>query len=101
VLDGAHFVVVSRPGHRVEDVVSTLPELEARMQPIARGTDRLTVSSDATPLVFPIDAVTPDVSSTDIRARAARGDPLTGMVPEPIAVFIRHHRLYEPSEHGE
>jgi nicotinic acid mononucleotide adenylyltransferase len=45
--------------------------------------------------VFLIDAATPDVSSTDIRARVARGAPLAGLVPANVAAYITHHRLYE------
>ncbi len=52
---------------------------------------------DATPRVFLIDAVTPDVSSTMIRARLATGEPLAGLVPEPVAAFIARRRLYEPA----
>ena len=100
VLDGAHFVVVSRPRHPVADLVETLPDLRARMRPITRGTERLSVDADTAPSVFLIDTVTPDVSSTDIRARVARGEPLAGLVPVTVAAYITYHRLYEP-QHGD
>lgn len=35
-----------------------------------------------------------DVSSTEIRARAAVGRPLTGFVPPAVAAYIDEHRLY-------
>jgi nicotinate-nucleotide adenylyltransferase len=35
-----------------------------------------------------------DVSSTDIRARAARGASLDGLVPPAVASYISRHRLY-------
>ncbi len=100
VLDGAHFVVVSRPGHPAADLVETLPDLRTRMRPIARGADRPHVDPNAAPAVFLIDAVTPDVSSTDIRARVVRGEPLGRLVPANIAAYIAHHRLYSP-QRGE
>ena len=96
VLDDAHFVVVSRPGHPVADLVETLPDLRARMQPLTRGSEKLSVDADTAPAVFLIDALTPDVSSTDIRARVARAEPLAGLVPANVAAYIKHHRLYEP-----
>ncbi len=34
------------------------------------------------------------VSSSDIRGRAARGEDLTGLVPEPVQNYIRRERLY-------
>ena len=96
VLDDAHFVVVSRPGHPVANLVETLPDLPPRMRPVTRGGETLRVGADTAPAVFLIDAVTPDVSSSDIRARVARGEPLTGLVPTNVAAYITHHRLYEP-----
>ena len=96
VLDDAHFVVVSRPGHPVADLVETLPDLRPRMQPVTPGSARLRVGADTTPTVFLIDAVTPDISSTDIRAKVARGEPLAGLVPRNVAAYITQHRLYGP-----
>ncbi|HIN11750.1 MAG TPA: nicotinate (nicotinamide) nucleotide adenylyltransferase [Acidobacteria bacterium] len=96
VLDAAHFVVVSRPGHPAADLVETLQDLRTRMRPLTRGAERLSVDADTAPAVFLIDAVTPDVSSTDIRARVARGEPLDGLVPANVAAYITHHRLYTP-----
>ena len=96
VLDAAHFVVVSRPGHPAADLVVTLPDLRTRMRPLTRGAERLRVDANTAPAVFLIDAVTPDVSSTDIRARVARGAPLDGLVPANVAAYIEHHRLYIP-----
>ena len=92
VLDRAHFVVVSRPGHSAPDLAAALPDLRARMRP-ARGSGQ-SIDAHAPPAVFLIDAVTPDISSTDVRARAARGEPLAGLVPASIATYIEHHRLY-------
>ena len=94
MLDNAHFVVVSRPGYPASDLVETLPDLRARMRPLTGGAARLSVDADTAPVVFLIDAVTPDVSSTDIRARVARRDPLAGLVPANVAAYIKHHRLY-------
>ena len=34
------------------------------------------------------------VSASDIRARAARGEDLSGLVPAPVANYIARHRLY-------
>jgi nicotinate-nucleotide adenylyltransferase len=35
-----------------------------------------------------------DISATDIRARAARGQPLDGLVPPAVARYIDSHALY-------
>ena len=94
VLDGAHFVVVSRPGHPVAELAGTLPDLADRMTPVTRGSERLSVDADTAPSVFLIDAVTPAVSSTHIRARVARGESLAGLVPPKVVAYIQHRRLY-------
>ena len=96
VLDRAHFVVISRPGYPVARLQGALPDLRRRMRPLSDGSEQLRVDATAAPAVFLIDAVTPDISSTDIRARMARGEPLTGLVPPNVAGYITHHRLYVP-----
>jgi nicotinate-nucleotide adenylyltransferase len=35
-----------------------------------------------------------DISASDIRARAARGESLAGLVPVPVQRYIEQHRLY-------
>jgi nicotinate-nucleotide adenylyltransferase len=89
-LDAAHFVVVSRPGREASTMRQALPALATRMidTPVApRGTSGGT-------LIFLVNRPTPDVSSTAIRARAAAGHALEGLVPDPVARHIRRHGLY-------
>ncbi len=35
-----------------------------------------------------------DVSGTEVRRRAAAGEPQSGLVPEPVAAYIARHGLY-------
>jgi nicotinate-nucleotide adenylyltransferase len=35
-----------------------------------------------------------DISASDIRARAARGESLAGLVPLSVERYIDQHRLY-------
>ncbi len=88
VLDLAHFVVVARPGVALPDVQAGLPFLAQRLTEAAALPGRLT------PGIALLDAHTPDVSSTDIRGRAAQGQSLTGLVPAPVERYIRRHGLY-------
>jgi nicotinate-nucleotide adenylyltransferase len=88
VLDLAHFVVVTRPGTTHDDVRARVPALAARM--VAAGD----VGARTTPGIVLLTADTPDVSSTDIRARAARRASLSGLVTEPVEQYIRRHGLY-------
>ena len=90
VLDLAHFVVVTRPGSSLAGLAERLPGLAARMR---RAPELGRRPGGATDIVL-VDAATPDVSSTVIRARAARGYSLAGLVPPRIEQYIRRHGLY-------
>ena len=81
VLDLAHFVVVSRPGITLDSLRERVPSAFDR-------------SSSAPTRVILLESLTPDISSTDIRRRVRAGEPLDGLVPDPVAAYIRQHRLY-------
>jgi nicotinate-nucleotide adenylyltransferase len=83
ILGLANFVVVSRPGApRPSDLVSN------------PGT---ATHSPSAPAVLSVEAVTPDVSSTEIRRRVAAGESIDNLVPASVAGHIRRHRLYVPA----
>lgn len=88
VLDLAHFVVVTRPGHRIESLAEKLPALAHRMRPAG------VPPPDADPAIFLLHAATPDVSSTMVRDRLRRGDPIGGLVPPLVEIHIHQHGLY-------
>jgi len=88
VLDAAHFAVVTRPGF-------TLPALQARVPSLAdRMIEPAELDAASAPRILLIESPTPDVSSTDIRERAARGESLTDLVPPEVAAYISQHHLY-------
>lgn len=91
VLDLAHFVVVARPGHPVDQMDVQMPQLARRM--IRCGPDtRLSVPN--TPAVIIVTATTPNVSSSAIRRLVADGGSPAGLVPDSVARYIADHRLY-------
>src|SRR5262249_24015514 len=57
--------------------------------PIATGTPP--------PMIILIEAKTADVSSTAIRARCARGEPISGLVDQRVRQHIEQHGLYQQS----
>ena len=108
VLDGAHFVVITRPGISLDTVRTRVPALVPRMVTPAD------VATAASPRIISVESRTPDVSSTIIRARAERGESLDSLVPAAVAAYIRHHGLYQtassaaaprasgaPTDHGD
>ena len=104
VLDLANFVVCSRAGVAATSLAERLPGLANRMIPLPSGTvhqgaeapgrRHAIVRKSAGTSVFLLDCPTPDVSSTDIRARARAGRPLAGLVPPEVDSHIRRHGLY-------
>lgn len=48
-----------------------------------------------TSAVVMIPAPEIDISSSEIRARARRGEPIQGLVPELVAEYIEQHQLYK------
>jgi nicotinate-nucleotide adenylyltransferase len=96
LLDQCHFAVVSRPGRSAEHVPDAFAALAPRFSPIAAGTPRTAPHPElaAPPRIFLIEAETPDVSSTEIRARVRTGGPLDDLVPASVAEYIRRHALY-------
>jgi len=93
VLDLAHFVVVARPGQALGLMKAHVPDLVARMRLAVEGARD---EAEGPPCaVFLVNAATPDVSSTEIRERAARGASLAGLVAPDVERHIGRHRLYQ------
>jgi nicotinate-nucleotide adenylyltransferase len=97
IMDRCHFAVVSRPGLPARALVPRLPALAPRF--VDLGDAPRTGAPDPAampgmPRVFLIDAVTPDVSSTEIRSRARAGEPLADLLPDGVAEYVRRHGLY-------
>ena len=87
VLRYANFAVLGRPGSVTLKAVLERPD-------IARFSDPATPNPTG---FFKVEADTPQISSTDIRARLAKNQPIDDLVPPPVARYIRNHRLYENS----
>jgi nicotinate-nucleotide adenylyltransferase len=97
VLELANFVVVSRPGHRIETLAAKLPALAGRMRSADAG-----AAEGANTLIYLLQAPTPDVSSTDVRDRLRRGESITGLVPGLVETHIHQHGLYAADQlHGQ
>jgi nicotinate-nucleotide adenylyltransferase len=93
VLDLAHFIVVSRPGHAMDEMRRRLPALSSRMHSAGEvmhaGDDVL-----RNPSILLVETTTPDVSSTGIRERLGRGERVSGLVPPSVERHIEQHGLY-------
>lgn len=95
LLEQCHFVVMSRPGYRMDEALPALPPVYADTI-FDLGKDRPLADDDLERcrvlLVF-IEAL--DISSTDIRRRIRQGQPVSGLVPEAVEFYIKKKRLYQ------
>jgi nicotinate-nucleotide adenylyltransferase len=106
-LDAAHFVVVSRAGRDATSVRALLPALVPRMVDVPEG-ERPEMAAGEQTRIFLLNRRTPDVASTTVRALAAQGQSLAGLVPDAVARHIRRHEVYRdalsrprfPAGHG-
>ncbi len=88
VLDAAHFAVVTRPGTSLETLRQRVPSLLSRMSTPGE------LGRWPTPRIILIESNTPHVSSTEIRRRVSRNEPLTDLVPPAVAAYIAQEGLY-------
>jgi len=72
-----HMVAVPRPGYSPPD----LKALEARIPGLSQR-------------VILMDKPEIDISASEIRDRAAQGLSISHLVPEPVASYIKQHKLY-------
>jgi nicotinate-nucleotide adenylyltransferase len=101
LLDLAHFVVCSRPGHEAGMVRGLLPELAERMVDGSEFDDAAAPRTITTmPSIVLLDADTANVSSSGVRRAIASGGALDGMVLPAVAAHIRKHGLYNARQHG-
>lgn len=91
LLDRVSFAVVSRPGHPAPALRTQLPALAPRMCTPSDWASR------SRPSIVLVDAPTSPVSSTMVRAAAAAGQSLAGLVPAAVASYIAAHGLYRRS----
>jgi nicotinate-nucleotide adenylyltransferase len=78
VLDRARLAVAARPGYTSERLAEVLAGLRRR--------ERVEF--------FELEPI--PIASRDLRARAAAGEPLDGLVPAAVASIIRERGLYRP-----
>ncbi len=96
LLDRAHFVVVTRPGHTRAPDADWPVEVTRRVTSITPDAvaDPAPQPDDAT-RVWVVEAQTPNVSSSGVRDRIRGGGDIDAFVLPRVAAHIRRHGLYE------
>ena len=89
LIDYAHLAVLKRPGSD-----STLDATMGEFTRHRRIDARARLGEAPTGAVYFIDAPMQSISSTDIRARLARGGDVRALLPPAVSTYIATHRLY-------
>jgi nicotinate-nucleotide adenylyltransferase len=90
LLELADLAVAGRAGTTREDVLRTL----AAVSPVHAG-----AGAERPAGVRFLELPVIDISSTDVRRHAARGEPIEDLVGAEVASYVAEHRLYR--EHAE
>lgn len=95
VLEQCFFVIVSRPGYRLEDAKKILgKDYQKTMVKISAmeeiGKDKL---QKFRIFLFPVKSM--EIASSEIRRRVKRGEPIQGMVPKAVETYIWERKLYQ------
>jgi nicotinic acid mononucleotide adenylyltransferase len=88
-----HFAVFRRAGADAFEAVASAPLRSAVAATAA-------LPQSAAGKVWFLDVLPPDISSTAIRDRLRRGEPVRGMVPDSVLDYIQQHQLYSREGDG-
>lgn len=99
VLEQCYFIIVSRPGYRLEEASGTLPdEYKERMIEI---TEKKEIEADLLSsykmFLFPMESL--DIASIEIRKKIRHGKSILQLVPEAVKDYIQKNKLYRKN-HG-
>ncbi|MGD9347112.1 MAG: nicotinate-nucleotide adenylyltransferase [Candidatus Aminicenantes bacterium] len=94
VLEQCAFVVMSRPGFRLEEAKNTLPDKYSQrilevFGPIPEEKDGRSVHK-----IYLLSITPLDISSTEVRKRVRRNQSIEGLVPENVENYIKEKGLY-------
>lgn len=93
-------IVAVRPGSQTTElsqpeVASHLPAPLRKQVVDLRGGIRPDICHSTPHHIYLTDYVAVDISATQVREAAARGESLAGLVPTPVADYISKYKLYQ------
>jgi len=94
VLEQCYFIIVSRPGYRIEEASDALPD--EYMEGIVKIRDAEEIKEDLLLsykiFLFPMESL--DISSTGIRKKIRKDKSIEGLVPKTVKEYIQKNELY-------
>jgi nicotinate (nicotinamide) nucleotide adenylyltransferase/ribosome silencing factor RsfS/YbeB/iojap len=94
VLEQCSFIVMSRPGFRLDEAKEILPGKYTRRMVEVSGSFDLDSERSSDHAIYLLSIKTLDVSSSEVRERIKTGRPVEGLVPESVKNYIKEKRLY-------
>ena len=95
LLNGADFLIVSRPGCPLEQVAEVFPKDQLRRRRTAPGPELVEEFRLRRTTAWVLSNVWEPISATQVRQRACHGESLLGLVPPAVAQYILEQRLYQ------
>jgi len=94
LLDLAHVVVATRPGHALETRLAEADSVLGGVWRERRAGSAAELGAQPAGRVFRIDIPLLDISASGIRERLARGASVRYLLPRAVIEYIEVHRLY-------
>jgi len=94
VLEECLFIVMTRPGYRLEQADRVLGGLIGeKVYPISEN-EKIGEDLFGAHRIFFLPFLALDISSTEVRRRIGRGETVKSLVPDIVGDYIRSHHLY-------
>jgi nicotinate-nucleotide adenylyltransferase len=95
LLEQCYFVVIDRPGYRLDDARKTLKgKYLGKMHKLSEpGPVKEELLLSFKIFLLPIDAL--DIASTEVRKRIKKGESIKDMVSKEVEAYIMNKRLYQ------
>lgn len=95
VLEQCFFVVISRPGFRLEEAEAVVQGISREIMCELSKSENINDDMLRTRRIFlvPIDALY--IASTNIREKIKRGESIQKMVPDEVDAYIQRNNLYQ------
>ena len=94
VLQQCFFIVISRPGYRLQEAMRVLEGKYQEMMVEISETEEIEGDMFTSYKIFLLSMDSLNLASTEIRERIKRGDSIKGMVPETVEIYIDENGLY-------
>jgi nicotinate-nucleotide adenylyltransferase len=94
VLEQCSFIVMSRPGYRLDEARRALSKKYNQRMVEISGPIQRDRQMFFSPKIYLLPIHTLDISSSEVRERVGKNQSIEGLVPENVENYIKERRLY-------